>query len=174
MIIIKKITGILIVSIVFVVIFVTCENPFAPKFQSNSQNSGMLSSQESVDGVFDNFRYAYIFKDTLVYGDLLDKDFVFIYRNYEKGTDESWGREQEMLTSYRLFQATQSLELVWNEILVNVGDTLIRDISRSFNLSIVFNPSDIVRINGVANFRLVKDTQDRKWRILSWRDESNF
>jgi hypothetical protein len=159
----------------FIIGFISsCDNPFAPRFKSVSGGSGMLSNQETIDGVFENFRYAYIFQDTLVYGDLLDPEFVFIYRNYEKGTDESWGREQEMLTSYRLFQATQSLELVWNEILINIGDSLVRDVSRSFNLNIVFNPSDIVRINGIANLRIKKNPLDKKWRIISWRDESNF
>jgi len=169
----KYFISILILS-VFTVLVNSCENPFAPRYRSPEDSDGMLSDQKDIDGVFDNFRYAYIFKDTLVYGDLLEPDFIFIYRNYEKGTDESWGRDQEMLTSYRLFQATQSLELVWNEILVNVGDSLTRDVSRSFNLNIVFNPSDIVRINGIANFRLKKNPEDQKWRIFTWRDESNF
>jgi len=73
-----------------------------------------------------------------------------------------------------MFQATQSMDLVWNDILINVGDTLIRDVSRSFVLTIVFNPSDIVRVNGIANFRLKWDTENNRWRILTWRDESNY
>jgi hypothetical protein len=171
----KRIPVILLLFISASLLQITsCDNPFAPSLNKNGGSSGTLSNQETIEGLFENFRYAYIFKDTLVYGDVLESDFVFIYRNYEKGTDESWGREQEMLTSYRLFQATQNLDLVWNEILVNVGDSLLRDVSRSFNLNIVFNPSDIIRINGIANFRLKRNQTDRKWRILSWRDESNF
>jgi hypothetical protein len=171
----KRIFVILLpLTIISILLISSCDNPFAPKLNRTDGSNGTLSNQETIEGLFDNFRYAYIFKDTLVYGDVLDADFVFIYRNYEKGTDESWGREQEMLTSYRLFQATQNLDLVWNEILVNVGDSLLRDVSRSFNLNIVFNPSDIVRINGIANFRLKRNQSDRKWRIVSWRDESNF
>lgn len=152
----------------------SCENPFAPRLSLNGDNTTLLSSQESIDGVFDNFRYAYTFKDTLVYGNLLESDFVFIFRNYEKGIDESWGREQELLTTYRLFQAAQSLDLVWNEIFIDVGDTLQRDVARSFNLTIVFNPADIVRLNGIANLRLRKNITDMRWRIISWRDESNY
>ncbi len=51
----------------------------------------MLSDQKTIDGIFQNFQYATSSKTTLVYGDLLDPEFVFIYRNYDKGTDESWG-----------------------------------------------------------------------------------
>lgn len=159
---------------ILVLILDGCENPFAPRLSKDGSNTSLLSSQETIEGVFTNFRYAYTLKDTLVYGNLLEPDFVFIFRNYEKGIDESWGREQELITTYRLFQAAQSLELVWNEIFVDVGDTLVRDVSRSFNLTIVFNPADIVRLNGIANFRLRKNQIDRKWRILSWRDESNY
>lgn len=162
------------VFLFFLVLTIGCENPFAPRLSTSGDNSSLISSQETIDGVFANFRYAYTFKDTLVYGNLLETDFAFIFRNYDKGIDESWGREQEMLTTYRMFQAAQSLDLVWNEIFVDVGDSLLRDVSRSFNLTIVFNPADIVRINGIANFRLRKNPIDRKWRIVSWRDESNY
>lgn len=171
-IILERIVKLLI--LLLIIIMIGCENPFAPRLSSNGDNTSLLSSQESIDGVFANFRYAYTFKDTLVYGNLLEPDFMFIFRNYEKGIDESWGREQELLTTYRLFQAAQSLDLVWNEIFVDVGDTLLRDVSRSFNLTIVFNPADIVRLNGIANLRLRKNISDKKWRIVSWRDESNY
>ncbi len=162
----------IITSVAF--LSISCENPFAPRLSKDGENSALLSSQESIDGVFANFRYAYSFKDTLVYGNLLESDFIFIFRNYEKGIDESWGREQEMLTTYRLFQAAQSLDLLWNEVFVDVGDTVLRDVARSFNLTIVFNPADIVRLNGIANLRLRKSPTDKKWRIVSWRDESNY
>jgi hypothetical protein len=165
---------IVIITAAIMMFFVACDNPFAPRYQESSSNSGLLNSQQTIDGVFDNFRYAYIFRDTLVYGNLLDPDFTFVFTDYDKGVDESWGRDQEMLTTYRMFQATQSMDLVWNDILINVGDTLIRDVSRSFVLTIVFNPSDIVRVNGIANFRLKWDTENNRWRILTWRDESNY
>lgn len=169
-----KLLSTTIISTFVILILVGCENPFAPRLSNDGSNSSLLSSQETIEGMFANFRYAYRLKDTLVYGNLLEPDFVFIFRNYDKGIDESWGREQELITTYRLFQAAQSLELVWNEIFVDVGDTVLRDVSRSFNLTIVFNPADIVRINGIANFRIRKNPNDRKWRIVSWRDESNY
>ncbi|MEN6294993.1 MAG: hypothetical protein ABFD61_02545 [Chloroherpetonaceae bacterium] len=171
----NKISSIKYIYLALVILFLSaCENPFAPKYLDSPINNGLLNSQTTIEGVFDNFRYAYVFRDTLVYGNLLDPDFTFIFRNYDKGIDESWGRDQEILTTYRMFQATQSMDLIWNDILINVGDTLIRDVSRSFALTIVFNPSDIVRINGIANFRLKWDVEKSRWRILAWRDESNY
>jgi hypothetical protein len=177
MVLYKKIINISIkIILVIFILFklIACNNPFAPKLSSDENNKLIIKDQKTIDGVFDNFRYAYIFKDTIVYGNLLADDFTFIYRNYDLGTDVSWGRDQDMLTTNGLFQATQSLDLVWNEVVMSVSDSLITDISRSFSLSIVFNPNDIVNIQGRVNLRLIKDSTTEKWKILRWRDESDF
>jgi len=124
-----------------------------------------------VDGVFKNFQYAYTFKDTLIYSQLLDKNFVFTYRDYNIGADVSWGRDEEMRVTYGLFQNSQRLDLVWNNIVSISGDST--HIVRSFNLTITFNPTDIVYIDGKVNLELNKDTNN-KWKIIHWIDESNF
>ncbi|OGU39424.1 MAG: hypothetical protein A2X61_11725 [Ignavibacteria bacterium GWB2_35_12] len=162
----------------FCVIFVisACTNPFAPKLADPIINISLLSDQKTVDGVFKNFRYAYIFKDTLVYGKLLDYDFTFVYRNYDLGIDNSWGRDEDMLTTYGLFQATQNMDLIWNDVVTSVfqEDSLTADISRGFTLSVVFSPTDIIRVQGRANFRLNRKKLDDLWKIQIWRDESNY
>ena len=61
------------------ILFASCENPFSPKLAGNIIEETVLGDQTTVDGVFKNFRYAYIFKDTLVYGNLLTDNFTFIY-----------------------------------------------------------------------------------------------
>ena len=131
----------------------------------------MISDLSSVDGVFKNFQYAYTFKDTLIYSQLLDKNFVFTYRDYNIGADVSWGRDEEMRVTYGLFQNSQRLDLVWNNIVSISGDST--HIVRSFNLTITFNPTDIVYIDGKVNLELNKDTNN-KWKIIHWIDESNF
>ena len=131
----------------------------------------MISDLSSVDGVFKNFQYAYTFKDTLIYSQLLDKNFVFTYRDYNIGADVSWRRDEEMRVTYGLFQNSQRLDLVWNNIVSISGDST--HIVRSFNLTITFNPTDIVYIDGKVNLELNKDTNN-KWKIIHWIDESNF
>ena len=128
-----------------------CVNPFAPALdKSLGANTSLISDQKSVEGIFKNFQYAYTFKDTTIYGQLWD---------------------EEMRVTQGLFSNTQKLDLIWNNIISMSSDT--SNIVRSFNLTITFNPSDIVFIDGRVNLDLVKDSKNR-WVIKNWIDESNF
>ncbi len=134
-------------------------------------SGGLISDQSNVKGVFQNFQFAYTFKDTLIYSKLLDKNFTFSYRDYDKGVDVSWGRDEEMRVSYGLFQNTQRLDLVWNNIISLTEDST--RIVRSFNLTVTFNPTDIIFVEGKVNLTLAKDLNN-KWKITHWVDESNY
>ncbi len=101
---------------------------------------------------------------------MLNKNFTFNYRDYDIGADISWGRDEEMKVSSGLFQNTQRLDLVWNNINSMTDDS--SRIVRSFNLTITFNPTDIIYIDGRVNLTLIKESN--KWKILRWVDESNF
>lgn len=162
-----------LLTIVFSILS-SCVNPFAPKLEENDTEISLLGKQNTIDGFFKNFKYAYQFKDTLVYGKLLADDFTFIFRDYSMGIDKSWGRAEEMLSTWGLFQGSNSADLTWNEAVQSIGDSLLLDISRSFSLTIEFNPSDIIRIYGRANLRLKRNSSEDDWKMLSWRDESNY
>jgi len=152
-----------------------CTNPFAPALDTSpSDNSSTISDLKNVDGVFQNFQYAYVFKDTTIYGELIAGDFIFTFRDYDQGIDVSWGRDDEMKTTYGLFQNSQRLDLIWNNEVLNTQDSLNATIIRAFNLTITFNPTDIVRVNGRVNLSLKKDPLSEKWAIVKWIDESNF
>jgi len=149
-----------------------CVNPFAPALDNSlSSNHSLISTQKSVEGVFQNFKYAYTFKDTSIYGQLLDRDFIFSYRDYDLGVDVSWGRDDEMHSTDGLFKNSQKLDLIWNNIVSISEDST--NIVRSFNLTITFNPTDVIFIDGRVNLELVKDNNNR-WLIKRWVDESNF
>lgn len=128
----------------------------------------------TIDGVFQNFQYAYTFQDTTIYGKLLSDDFTFTYRDYDQGFDVSWGRDEEMKTTYGLFRNTQRLDLIWNNIILSTQDSLTANIVRGFNLTITFNPTDVVRIDGRVNLNFRKIQPSGIWQITSWRDESSF
>lgn len=150
----------------------SCINPFAPSIDENlGSNEGLISGQTDIGGVFQNFQYAYTFKDTLIYRQVLDKNFTFTYRDYDLGADVSWGREDEMKVTNGLFQNSQRLDLIWNNIVSITGDST--RIIRSFNLTITFNPTDIIYVDGRVNLTLAKD-ENNKWKIVRWADESNF
>jgi len=152
-----------------------CKNPFAPSFdETNGNASSVISDQKTIDGVFQNFQYAYTVKDTSIYGNLLTGDFTFIYRDYDQGFDVSWGRDEDMKTTYGLFENAQQLDLIWNNIVLSVEDSLSANIVRGFNLTITFNPTDVIRLDGRVNLLLNRTSVDSKWQITKWIDESNF
>ncbi|MEW6653787.1 MAG: hypothetical protein AB1394_10000 [Bacteroidota bacterium] len=157
------------VSLLFIIY--SC-NPFAPALDETLGSSGgLISDQKTVQGVFQNFQYAYTFKDTLIYSQLLSRAFTFSYRDYDLGVDVNWGRDEEMRVSNGLFHNTQRLDLTWNNIVSMTMDST--RIVRSFNLTITFNPTDIIFIDGKVNLTLGKD-ESGKWKIIHWIDESNF
>ncbi len=152
-----------------------CTNPFAPKLDDNFENvKPPVSDQKDIAGVFQNFQYAYTFKDTTIYSGLITSDFTFTYRDYDQGFDVTWGRDEEMRTTYGLFQNTQRLELIWNNIVLITEDSLSANIIRGFNLTITFNPTDVLRVDGRVNLTLQKNSDTKIWRINRWIDESNF
>lgn len=156
-------------------ILVGCKNPFAPSFdESGGSSNSVISDQKTLEGVFQNFQYAYAVKDTSIYGNLLSSDFIFIYKDDTQPVNPSWRRDEDMRTTYGLFQNAQQLDLIWNNIVLSVGDSLSANIERGFNLTITFNPTDVIRIDGRVNLFLSRISTDSKWQIIKWIDESNF
>lgn len=133
-----------------------------------------MSDQKTIEGVFQNFQYAYTFKDTTIYGRLIDYNFTFTYLDYDLGYNVSWGRDDEMKTTYGLFQNSQRLDLIWNNIVMATEDSTTATIVRGFNLTVTFTPTDVIRIDGRVNMSLRKDPSSQKWLITNWIDQSNF
>jgi len=160
-----------------VVWLIGCDNPFAPRLDNSpSGSSTILGDQHQVDGVFQNFKQAYAFRDSTIYGQLLASNFIFIYRDYDKVVDVFWGRDDDIRTTEGLFQNVQRLDLVWNTIISSTmePDSLKTSIIRNFNLTVTFSPNDVVRVDGYANWTLERGQKTDVWKITKWRDESNF
>jgi len=127
-----------------------------------------------IENVLCTFRNAYSFKDTTLYGSIIAPDFSFTYTDYDKGVDISWGRNDEMRTTYGLFQSVQSLNIIWNNEISSSGNDTLRSIERGFNLTVTFNPSDITRVDGYALLTFARATTGDPWKIRSFREKSNF
>lgn len=168
--IMKNFFKILLLIMVPVILY-SCDNIFSPKLDISTPTE-ILTDQKTIEGLFQNFKYSYTFKDTTVYGNLLTENFLFIYRDYTSGFDVSWDRATDMRTTNGLFQNSQKLEVVWNNIIYQGGDSLNQNVKRSFNLTITFNPSDIVRLNGFVDMNMVRNPETGVWKIQRWRDES--
>ncbi len=162
-------------ALLFMFLFASCENPFAPKLATQQiVPNSFLSDQKTIDGVFQNFVYAYTFRDTSVYSKLIAPNFTFIYRDYDNAVDVAWGRDDEMRSTNMMFQLVNRLVLNWNNIFSLTEDSLNATVTRGFTLTVAFNPADIAEVDGKAYFELKRSSSSAPWQISLWRDESNF
>jgi len=151
-----------------------CWNPFAPtEGVFEGETSLVLTEQKSPEEVLQNFRYAYIYRDSLVYSDLFDTSFVFLYYDPDVGGAggfDYWGRDTELRTTGRLFRAFDHFTLVWNA--TTVSDTSQSgeiSLTKTFDLSI----GGEFFLSGNAVFDFMSDPEG-VWRITRWQDESFF
>lgn len=165
----------LVLSVAGLVIF-RCFNPFAPKLEDAGNQNLIITEQKTPEEVLQNFKYAYVFKDSVLYSDLLDSSFVFIYFDPNEGSSGrfvSWGRDIDLRTTGRFFRNFDVIDLIWNSTIYSIDEGNRAESSESFNLSLV-KESETVNITGNAIFVFRKSEYDDKWRIVQWKDESDL
>ncbi|HEY3876732.1 MAG TPA: hypothetical protein VGM92_14770 [Candidatus Kapabacteria bacterium] len=150
---------------------VSC-NPFAPA-ASQSSNSEQFGDPHTINGYFQAFQYAYQFRDTTLYGNLLADNFVFSFHDYDQGVDIQWGRDDEMQHTSGLFQNTEQLSLLWGDVIEAEGSPLDSTVTRAFSLDVTFNEADIEHVDGSAVFHLQRSSLTAPWLAVSWQDESS-
>lgn len=152
-----------------------CFNPFAPELDTNSDLSNVITDQATPEETLQNFRYAYTFKDSLLYSDLLEDGFVFEFFDPNQGPSGSnvtWGRDVDLRTTGRIFRGFDVIDLKWlNTLFAENQNGLERRFVR-FDLSLV-NSDGSFLLTGTAIFTFSQDPEDLKWRILRWKDESD-
>jgi len=173
---ISHILSTFIATVSLLLIVQSCTNPFAPELREGDGLDLVVSDQLTVEGVFQNWRYSYIFKDTLVYGRLLHPDFSFSYTDFEDDVpvERILVRQEDMIVTSRLFNNTNNIDLIWNDAILSYGDSIQRTVSRSFNLQVYFDASYTERVQGRATVQLIRNTSQEPWLILKWVDESNI
>ncbi|NOX89792.1 MAG: hypothetical protein GXO77_12265 [Calditrichaeota bacterium] len=169
---------------IFLFLTPACENPFAPGLKPGTGNSSLIvTDQYSPEDVLINFKYAYNFKDSLVYADLLDSSFLFISKNFatEPVTDLTWGRDVDIKTTVGLFRHFQTLNLIWEGTVYSrfLNDQhSLKEIKKVFSL-VIDGGREIPTIRGEALFVFKKKQISQKdttgiWRIIRWEDLSSF
>ncbi|MDW7679894.1 MAG: hypothetical protein SCK70_04980, partial [bacterium] len=154
----------------------SCFNPFAPILEDSDENELIITEQKNPDEVLQNFKYSYVFKDSVLYSNLLDSSFVFIYfdpNEESSGRFVSWGRDIDLLTTGRLFRSFDVIDLIWNSTIYSIDETERAEYSKSFNLSLV-KDNETINLSGNAIFVFKKCEYDDKWRIIQWKDESDL
>ena len=168
-----------ILSLTALVLSAGCLNPFAPELDDGSAAGELITGQKTPEEVLINFRYAYTFKDSLLYSDVLDSSFVFQYYDPDQGPSGlfiSWTRETDLRTTGGLFRNFDIINLEW----LNAGepaDSLHEDedylLAKSFRLDL--SSADFsFSASGFAIFTFRFNNHDRKWRIVRWVDESEI
>ncbi len=167
-----------------------CNNIFAPALGNlDGGNSIYRSDQATPADVLHNFKYAYIYRDSLIYSNLIDSEFVFVYYQPGEGSGtghyDSWMRSVELKTTGRFLSAFNYIDLIWQTTLDSSfyemqGDEILSerdslfelanyaDISKSYQLTL----GDYTTLIGNADFRFRKGN-DGKWRIIRWEDKYN-
>ena len=153
-----------------------CINPFAPDKLEGDPVADLLGDPTTIEGFYTRFQKSYELRDTSLYGPLIHSDFTFTFRDDNRNVDITWGRSEEMNSTYNMFSHSYDITLRWN----NITQKIINDnqtegqIIRRFNLTVMVTPSEIYRTDGSANFRLARPDSISGWRLISWRDESDI
>ncbi len=153
-----------------------CLNPFAPGLEDGDPFGDFLGDPTTIEGFFTRFQNAYQFRDTTLYGPLIHPNFTFTFRDEDNNVDVSWGRNDEMNSTYRLFINSSDIRIQWNNIIsleTNFEQTQAQ-VLRRFDLTVVLEASDVIRTDGAVNFVMTRPDSTESWQLLSWRDESDL
>jgi len=158
-----------------------CRNPFFPNL---GDPIGIWSDQITIGGLLNNFRNAYMFKDSLRYAECLAcPDYQFNY--FDPSVDEFlWmSRDTDLRTTGRLFRHYETISLEWSgldeaQLDISVVDSLVQ-VTVFFDLRL-----DEQYLNGYARFDVIRslpaDEADCRssfytdvpvFRIVHWWDE---
>lgn len=155
-----------------------CVNPFAPGLTDEENGGNMiLTDQRTPDEVLTNFSYAYNFKDSLIYADILDSSFQFIFIDYDtdQPTSDYWGRDEDIKATVGMFRHFHSINLVWGEtssrVVLNDDSTRI-ELKKTFQLTLD-GGSDIPSISGWALLTFQRKSSGI-WKIIRWDDLSKI
>jgi hypothetical protein len=160
----------------------SCLNPFAPALDKSNLAADLITDQSTPEKTLSNFKFAYIFRDSLLYANVLDSSFVFRYFDPDEGASGlfiSWTREVDLKVTGRLLRTFDAINLEWLNT-VGQADTLrnpegkIQSISfaKSFQLNLASSGFQF-SVGGFALFTFRQNKTDGKWRLVLWEDKSD-
>jgi len=161
-----------------------CFNPFSPS-EIGPGTIMPIAPQTDPDSVLHNFKYAYENRDSIVYENCLDKDFIFIYKDQDEIEGEVEvliprdGRGGDLYITKALFRVFDDIRLdTW--IVTSAPDSVGEEIWKKrnviFHLSLRDTDGDYdyqhLEASGFAEFMFRKSKEDNLWRIIRWIDKS--
>ena len=177
------------INIISLVVIFACVNPFAPELgEVETGTSAVLTERLNPEEVLENFRFAYIYRDSLVYSEIIDTSFIFIYFDPTvegTGRFDSWSRDVELRATAGLFRAVNNISLDWNSTVEEIYWSPAPDSSVSsvyfegakkakISKGFILKLGTEIQLTGTASFTLEKEKNSADWRIVRWIDESIF
>ncbi len=160
----------------------SCLNPFAPALDKGNLAEDLITDQSTPDEVLTNFKYAYVFRDSLLYANVLDSAFVFQYFDPDQGASGlfvSWTRETDLKATGRLLRTFDAINLEWlntvntDTLRNSAGNIESISLSKSFQLNLASSGFQF-SVSGFALFTFRQNRSDGKWRIVLWVDKSDL
>jgi hypothetical protein len=164
----------------------SCFNPFSPSVIGPSVLKP-IAPQVDPDSVLYNFKYAYENRDSVIYENCLDPDFIFVYIDQDEVTlkDEpiEVSRDGKGGDIYR----TKGLFRVFDDIRLDtwivtpapdsvVGEEIWKVRNVAFHLSLRDTDGDYnyqhMEATGFAEFLFRQSDEDNQWRIVRWIDRT--
>lgn len=162
----------------------SCFNPFSPSVVGPGTIKP-IAVQTDPDSVLHNFKYAYENRDSIVYENCLDKDFIFRYKDQDE-TEREFdveiprdGRGGDLYVTKALFRAFDDIRLdTW--IVTPAPDSVGEEIWKRKNVVFHLSLRDIdgdydfqhLEATGFAEFMFRKSKEDNLWRMVRWIDKS--
>jgi hypothetical protein len=146
---------------------VSC-NVFSPEYEKFDGLTGP-GDNATIEGLMRNFVYSYAFKDSFLYEEILDPEFIFEYD--DQGTYESWGRDEDIRITKRMFRNFKKIDLVFNTVFPLVTQQPDTTIYSSFRIGF-YSGDEVISLTGYSKFTFKKYNDDvgETYKILYWGD----
>ena len=154
-----------ILLFIILLLLLSC-NIFSPEYD-NFDNISPEGNSSTIDGLMKNFVHTYTFKDSFLYEEILDEDFVFKYDN--GGVFESWTKAEDILITKRMFRNFKKIDLVFNSVFPQSTAGPDTTIYSSFMIGF-YSGEEVINLTGYSKFIFKKYTEDDKVRytIKDW------
>jgi len=155
------------ISVLFSSIILISCNVFSPEYEK-FDNLYSPDDNRTIEGLMRNFVYSYTFKDSFLYEQILDEDFVFQYDN--DGVFGSWTKDEDVRITKSMFRSFKKIDLVFNTEFPQGTSMPDTTIYTSFRISF-YSGDVVISLTGYSKFIFKKYSEtETNYTISFWED----
>ncbi|MBN2858046.1 MAG: hypothetical protein JXN63_06570 [Candidatus Delongbacteria bacterium] len=156
----------LILFFIPTMLFVSC-NVFSPDYEI-FENAFSPDNNKTIEGLMKNFIYSYTFKDSFLYEEILDDDFVFQYES--EGVFGSWTKDEDVIITNRMFRSFRKIDLVFNTEFPQHTSMPDTTVFTSFRISF-YSGEEVINLTGYSKFIFRKYSENETiYKMIFWED----